>query len=176
MAELKTPSWFAIKVRPNHEHTTERSLLTQGLEAYLPVHRVRRKWSDRVKQLESVLFPGYIFCRFADRDRLRVLTSPGVRSIVGFGKNPAPVQEEEISAVRALISSGRPILPSPYIRVGDKVTVREGPLAYLRGVVVRIQDSWRVVVSVEALTCSISVEIDADIVSLERDHHGCWQA
>jgi transcription antitermination factor NusG len=159
-------AWFAVRTRPNHERTVERGLSSQGWEAYLPVQCVRRRWSDRVKQLDSVLFPGYVFCRFSLGDRTRVLKSPGVRSIVGLGPDPAPIEESEISAVRALISSGRPISPWPYLRVGQTIVIHNGPLASLRGIIVRVKDSLRVVVSVEALSCSVAVELDADMLAV----------
>jgi transcription antitermination factor NusG len=159
------PNWFALRVRPNHEQTAESGLVCRGLEAYLPRQRVRRRWSDRIKETEAVLFPGYVFCRFDYADRLHVLNSPGVRSIVAMGREPAPVEESEISAIRALVASGRPILPWPYVRIGQEVVIRDGPLASLRGVVLRIKDAWRVVVSVEALSCSVAVELDVDLVA-----------
>jgi len=155
------PAWFALTVRPNHERAAERALADRGLEAYLPLYRERKQWSDRIKNGQAPLFPGYVFCRFSYPERIRVLNSPGVRSIVGFGRDAAPVDESEISSVRALVSSGRPILPWPYLRAGERVMIREGPLASLRGVVVRVKNSWRVVVSVEALSCSVAVELDA---------------
>ena len=149
--------------------------MNRGLEAYAPVQRVRRKWSDRVKELEAALFPGYLFCRFAYADRMMVLNSPGVRTIVGFGKEPLPVDPSEISAVRALIASGRPIVPWPYLRIGERVVIREGPLASLRGVFVRAKDAWRVVVSVQALSCSVAIELDADLVSPDTSPYGRGQ-
>lgn len=160
-------SWFALTVQPNHERTAERGLQNRGLEAYLPTHRVKRQWSDRQKEMDQVLFPGYVFCRFTRTDLITVLSSPGVRSVVGVGKLPAPVDDSEISAVRALVASGRPILPWPYLRIGQSVRINQGPLEYLRGMVVRVKDSCRVVVSVEALGCSLSVEVDADALSPE---------
>lgn len=166
------PSWFALTVRPNHERTAERGLLNQGFEAFLPTQRVRRRWSDRTKEIDAVLFPGYVFCRFALLDRLRILNSPGVRSIAGLGRDPAPVDDAEISAVRALISTGRLITPWPYFRIGQRVIIDHGPLASLRGVVVRAKDSWRVVVSVDALTCSIAIEVDFDMLVPDTISHG----
>ena len=123
-----------------------------------------------------MLFPGYVFCRFAYEDRLRVLNSAGVRSVVTTGKDPAPVDEEEISAVRSLLASGRPLLPWPYLRIGEKVVIREGQFASLRGVVVRAKDCWRVVVSVDALNCSVSIEVDADLVAPETASYASRQA
>lgn len=168
-------SWFALTVQPNHERTAERGLLNRGLEAYLPTHKVKRRWSDRQKELDMVLFPGYVFCRFIKSDLGHVLSSPGVRSVVGVGRTPAPVDDSEISAVKALASSGLPILPWPYLRIGQSVRIDRGPLAYLRGVVVRIKDSCRVVVSVDALGCSLSVEVDAGTLAPETNFYGCHQ-
>ena len=161
------PGWFALTVRPNHEHTATRGLGNQGFETYLPVYRARKRWSDRVRETDAVLFPGYVFCRFELRERVRVLQSPGVRSIVGSGKQPAPVEEDEICAVRAVLSSGRAIAPWPYVRIGQKVIIEHGPLAPLRGVILRTKGAWRVVVSVEALGSSVSVEVDSDMLSLD---------
>jgi transcription antitermination factor NusG len=163
------PGWFALTVRPNHEHTATRGLGHQGFETYLPVYRARKRWTDRVRETDAVLFPGYVFCRFGLREKLRVLQSPGVRSIVGAGKQPARVEEDEISAVRALLSSGGAIALWPYVRIGQSVIIEHGPLAPVRGVIVRTKNSWRVVVSVEALGSSVSVEVDSDMLSLDRN-------
>lgn len=169
-------SWFALTTGPSHERRAERALLNQGFETYLPAYRVRRQWSDRVKNLDTVLFPGYVFCRFSYEERLRVLSSAGVRSVVTSGREPAPVGEEELHAVRALLASGRPLLPHPYLRIGQKVTIEDGQFASLRGVIARVKDSWRVVVSVDALNCSVSVEVDADAVAPLRVSYACCQA
>jgi len=161
-------NWFALTVHPKHEQLAECGLKYHGFEAYLPIHRVRRQWSDRRKDLDQVLFPGYVFCRFDPSQKLHVLQSPSVRSVVSLGRDPLPVDESEIAAVRALISTGRPIDVCPYIRVGRRVRVSHGPLEALRGVILRVKDSWRVVVSVEALGCSVAIEVDADQVSPEK--------
>jgi transcription antitermination factor NusG len=168
-------SWFAIRVRPKHEKAAAVNLGRQGFEEYVPLHRVRRRWSDRVKELDAVLFPGYIFCRFPRHERLRVLNSPSVESIVGFGKTDVPVEDAEIQAVRTLVASGRPLAPWPFLRIGQSVAIENGPLAGVRGVVLRDEDSWRVVVSVEALDGSIAVEVDRDMINPESSLllHGC---
>jgi len=165
---MSLPSWFALRVRPRHERTTALNLGRQGFEEYLPLHRVRRRWSDRMKEMETALFPGYIFCRFSRQDRLRVLNSPGVECVVGFGKTDVPVDDAEIAAVRRILACGRPLAPWPFLRIGQNVSIDNGPLAGLRGVVLRDQDSWRVVVSVEALDRSIAVEVDREMLTLGR--------
>jgi transcription antitermination factor NusG len=152
------PNWFALRVRPKHEKTVATNLSKLGFDDYLPLQKVRRRWSDRIKELDAPLFPGYIFCRFAYPDRLRVLNWPGVESIVGG------VDDSEIDALRTLVASGKPLAHLPFLRVGQQVSIGRGPLAGIRGVVLRDENAWRVVVSVEALDRSISVEVDREVL------------
>jgi transcriptional antiterminator NusG len=158
------PSWFALRVRPKHEKTVATHLSRLGFDEYVPLQRVRRRWSDRVKLLDAPLFPGYIFCRFGYSERLRVLNSPGVESVVGCGKTDVPVDDSEIAAVRTLVASGRPLAHLPFLRIGQNVLIERGPLAGIRGVVLRDESAWRVVVSVEALDRSIAVEVDREVL------------
>jgi transcriptional antiterminator RfaH len=118
-----------------------------------------------------VLFPGYVFCRFATHDKLRAMTSPAIRGMVSVGRDPVPVDESEIDAIRAVIASGRPVDLCPYLRVGQQVRITQGPFTSVRGVILRVQDNWRVVVSVEALGCSVSVEVDTGDVLPDRRIH-----
>ena len=160
--------WFALTVHPKHEQSAERGLRHQGFEVYLPVCRSRRRWSDRTKMLDMVLFPGYIFCRFAAQDKLRVMTSTSVRGVVRSGRDPVPVDDAEIASIRSLIASGRPVDVCPYLSIGQHVRISHGPFESVRGVILRSDEHWRVVVSVEALGCSVSVEVDANQVSPDK--------
>jgi len=151
-------NWFALQVRPKQERSAALHVSRLGLDEYVPLARVRRQWSDRVKQLDAPLFPGYIFARFSYADRLRVLNSPGVQMQVGA------VDDAEIDAVRTLVASGRPLAHLPFLRIGERVTIERGPFAGIRGVVLREETAWRVVVSVEALGRSLAVELDREVL------------
>src|ERR1700689_2743376 len=99
-------SWFALQTRSRWEGATAGLLRGKGLETLLPTYTTKRKWSDRVKVVESPLFPGYVFCRFDIHNRLPVLMTPGVLSVVGRGKTPVAVDEAEILSIQAAIGSG----------------------------------------------------------------------
>jgi transcription antitermination factor NusG len=152
--------WHALTVTHRHERAASSHLLHKGLEGFSPVYRARRRWSDRVKELEVALFPGYVFCRFAPHERGSVLMTPGVTSIVSFGKTPGIVEDQEIAAVRTILASGLPAQPWPYLQAGQKVRVEQGCLQGLTGTLVRCRDDCRVVVNVELLQRSVAVEID----------------
>jgi len=162
-------NWYALTVKPRHERTAAQNLRQKGLEDFSPVYRSRRRWSDRIKELELQLFPGYVFCRFSYAERLQVLNTPGISSIVSFAKIPAPVEESEIVAVRTVLASGYPASPWPYVRAGQQVRIEDGCLAGLTGTVLREKDVCRVVVNVELLQRSVAVEIDRDAVALKKD-------
>jgi transcription termination/antitermination protein NusG len=91
-----TLPWYAIRVKSNREHVVSMGLRARGYEEFLPVYRSRRFWSDRRKDIDLPLFPGYVFCRFDVGRRQTVVTTPGVVSIVGVGRVPMPVSEEEV--------------------------------------------------------------------------------
>lgn len=157
-------SWFALIVKPQHERVVHDGLTYKGLESFLPAYRSARRWSDRTKQLQFPLFPGYVFCRFDPHLRLPVLRTPGVRSIVSFGSEIVPVPEPEIEQVRQIVQSGADIQPWPFLKVGQRVRVHAGPLAGLHGILVEVRSTWRVVVGVELLQRSVAVQLDRDQV------------
>jgi len=153
-------SWYALQVRPRFENTVEAQLCGKGYEVFLPTYVTKRRWSDRVKSIVKPLFPGYVFCRFNVGNRLPILITPGVNSMVGIGKTPAPVDPEEIFAIRSVIESGATSFPCEYIRDGELVQIESGPLEGLVGIVQRTKNSDRLIVSLTLLMRSVAVEID----------------
>jgi transcription antitermination factor NusG len=152
--------WYAILTKTGREKNATLLLENSGFECYLPVSKSSRKWSDRTKEIDVPLFPGYLFCRMNPLDRLPVLITPGVVQIVGRGKTPIPLEEHEIAAIQRVASSGLSTMPWPYLQVGQTARIEEGPLQGMSGIVVRIKSGFKLVLSVQLLQRSIAVEID----------------
>lgn len=157
--------WFAVQVRARHESGVADHLRGKGYEWFLPLYKCRKRWSDRVKIVDSPLFPGYLFCRFDPQNRLPVLKTPGVIRIVGSNGSPAPVDETEVNAIQAVVASGLPSEPWPFFAVGDRIRIESGPLRELEGIVVKHKGDHRLVLSVALLQRSVAVEIDSALVS-----------
>ncbi|HEY2547175.1 MAG TPA: transcription termination/antitermination NusG family protein [Candidatus Acidoferrum sp.] len=157
--------WFAILAKSGKEGNATLVLENIGYECYLPVTKLVRRWSDRVKQSEVPLFPGYFFCRMDPHNRLPVLMTPGVIQIVGIGKTPVPVEEQEIAAIQRAGKSGISITPWPYMEVGNIARIQKGPLQGMTGIVVRIKSVTKLVLSVSLLQRSVAVEIDRAWIS-----------
>jgi transcription antitermination factor NusG len=156
--------WYALTVRPQHEKAVADQLRAKALEGYLPLYRARRRWSDRTKTVEFPLFSRYVFCRFSFEQRLRVLQTPSVTSIVGFSGRPCPVGDQEIASIRTMVASGLPMSPWPFVRVGQRVRVCRGALEGVEGILSREKSGYRVVVNVELLNRAVAVEIDRELV------------
>jgi transcription antitermination factor NusG len=159
--------WYAVSVRPRHEKVVTRHLEHQGLSYFLPVYRSVRRWKDRRKELDMVLFPGYVFVNLDLRDRLGVLRAPGVVQFVTFQGQPAAVPDSEICALESSVSAGLRPQPHPYLRQGKKVRVKSGPLLNAEGIMVRRKEGFRLVLSIDLLMRSVMLEVDeADVEPL----------
>jgi transcription antitermination factor NusG len=162
--DLQSHPWFAVRVRSNYERITIAHLRQRGYEDFAPSYKVESRWTDRTKQIDRFLFPGYIFCRFDPNDRLPILTAPGVVDLVGFGKIPEHVPEAEIERVRRMVESGLLITPYPYLQVGQAVLIERGPLSGVEGILVDVKGKVRLVVSVNLLQRSVSAEVDRNSI------------
>jgi transcription antitermination factor NusG len=152
--------WFALRVKSRSEKIVATIARNKGFEEFLPLYQSRRRWSDRFQSVELPLFPGYVFCRLNPEYRLPLLTIPGVMGFVGIGKAPAPIDDAEIAAIQAAVGAGLSAEPYPFLEVGQRVRLAEGPLAGLEGLLVEVRKQRRLVVSVSMLKRSVAVEID----------------
>ncbi|MDE3243292.1 MAG: UpxY family transcription antiterminator [Nitrospirota bacterium] len=153
--------WYALRTRSRHEKHVRDWLANQGIERLLPTLGRISQWKDRKKVIELPLFPGYCFAQFFWQDRLAVLKVPGVVQIVGSGTSPEPIPDEEIDALKKLMDSTLAYDAHPYLQEGMAVKVIRGPLEGVRGVLLRKERRYRLVISVHLIKQSAAVEIDA---------------
>jgi transcription termination/antitermination protein NusG len=152
--------WFALQVKSRHEKAVTLSLRSKGYVEFLPLYH--RCSSTGLRNVELPLFPSYVFCRFDPYQRLPILVTPGVFSIIGTQKGPLPIEDSEISAIQATVESGLHVEPCPYMNVGDYVCIETGPLCGKSGIVQRVKSKDRLIVSITLLQRSISIEIDSN--------------
>ena len=163
-----TLPWYALQVRTRYERVVAEYLTGLDYEWFLPVCKDRKRWSDRTKQTEAPLFPGYLFCRFDAQNRLPILKVPGVVQIVGYNRQPVSVDEVEIAAIQTLVASGVPNQPCSFAEIGDHVQIASGPLRGLQGILVESRGRQKFVLSVSLLQRSVAVEIDSMSVTPVR--------
>jgi transcription antitermination factor NusG len=153
--------WYAIHTRSRHEKVVRDQFLAKGITHLLPLHRKRSAWKDRVKTIEVPLFGGYIFGHFALQDKLQILQTIGVVRLVSLNGMPAPIPDEQIAAVRALVEHQLSYDPYPYLKEGMRVRVKRGPLTGAEGILVEKRRHYRFIISVDLIQKSVAVDIDA---------------
>ena len=155
------PLWYAAYTCANHEKKAAAEISRRGVESFLPVYQTIRRWSDRRVELETPLFPGYVFVHLALRDRLKVLEVPGVVRLVGFGGLPTALPEEEMKTLRAGLAAGLRAEPHPYLTAGRRVRLKSGPFSGLQGILLRRRGKLRVVISIELIQRALVMDADA---------------
>jgi len=159
------PGWCALYTTARHEKRVAQHLENRGIEHFLPLYRTPRRWNDGSKVvLDLPLFPGYLFVRMRRNERARVLEVPGALSVVaGTGKEAAVLDDSEVDALRTGLSE-RLAQPHPLLRAGQRGRIRSGPLAGMQGVILRSKSNFRVVLTLELIMQSVSVEVGLEEV------------
>jgi transcription antitermination factor NusG len=157
--DLATPHWFVIRTRGRHEKKVDQELARRQIETFLPLLPRWSQWKDRRVRVEFPLFPGYCFARFPLEDRLRVLTAMGVAGLVGLNGHPEPVPDAEVAAVQRLVESRLEYDAHPFLEEGMEVEVVRGPLAGVRGRLLRKDRSASLVLSVSLIRQAAVVHV-----------------
>ena len=167
MFETNRLHWYALRTKSRHEKLVRDQLDKQGIEPLLPTVKKLSQWKDRKKEIEVPLFSGYCFVRFSKLENTPVQKIVGVVEIVGSGSRPEPIPEQEIAALRCLMTSVLPYDPHPYLHEGMKVEVVRGPLQGAHGILLRKEKRHRLVIGVRLIQQAAAVEIDVnDVVAV----------
>lgn len=172
-ASAEVKSWFAVFTAPRHEKRIDEHFRVRDIEGFLPLYHSQRQWKDGSKKtLALPLFSNYIFARIERRERASVLGVPGVISIVGGVQMSLPVPDSYIDFLREGLTLGK-IEPHPYLKAGMKVRIHSGVMAGTEGVLLRKKNNPRVVVTLEMIMKSVTVEVEiGDIEPVEP----CWKS
>jgi transcription antitermination factor NusG len=144
--------WYAVYTRSRFEKKTARWLTEQGIEAYVPLQRVVRQWSDRRKLVLEPAIPSYVFVHIDHRLYYKVLETPGVVRYVFFDGKPAVVRDEEIDTLKRVMDSDLEVecLPDD-LQPGMQVRIIQGPLTGIEGEFVEYMGKQKVALRIEAI-------------------------
>lgn len=159
-AECLHGAWVAVYVRSNHERTVAEQLQVYGYEQFLPTY-VPASATGKA-QSPCPLFPGYVFCRYLQHPACRIVQVPGVVRILSCGGAPAVLSEDEIGAIRRIITHNVRVEPWRGFEVGQRVRLVSGPLQGIAGTLIDCGRGLRMIVSVTMLRRAVAVHVTAD--------------
>ena len=149
--------WYAVKVRTGAELRIAASLSHKKINVFTPTCIEPRKYSDRIKNKEVALFPGYVFSRFDVDYLLPLVSTPGVEFVVSTAGVPVPIDQSEMEVIIQAINSGVTAEPWPYLKSGDKVKINFGSLAGVEGILINARGKDRLILSVHLTRSSQEV-------------------
>src|ERR1700756_1554804 len=160
--------WYAGYTASRHEKRVAEHFAQRGVEHFLPLYETIHRWNNGRHRVQLPLFPGYIFVHIALGDRRRVIEVPGFVRLVGFNSLPCLLPEVDINRMKEALNKGVVAEPYPYLTVGRRVEVLNGPLQGMTGILLRRQNKCRVVISVDLIMRSMAVEVEAaDVVPVQ---------
>ena len=160
-SQVRDGPWYALYTRHQHEKMVHQILTNKGFNTFLPLYATTHNWKDRTKALSLPLFPCYVFLKGGIERRLQILTTPGIYGLVSSAGQPAAIPDIEIEAIRRVVESGTRVEAHPFLKCGNWVRVKCGPLTGIEGILVRKKNISRLVLSVEILGTAASIEVAA---------------
>ena len=157
--------WYTLYIKPRHEKFVEAELKKKGIDAFTPKVKIKKRWSDRTKYIEEPIFKSYCFAKFNLQARTKVFSKKGVLVVVNFNRNYLPLEDSVIQSLKILIENDLKIDPYPYLKIGERISIRKGSLKGFEGhILEKGNNSAMLVVSVEAIASSVKCVVDANFV------------
>jgi transcription antitermination factor NusG len=160
-------NWYALYVASRQEKKVVNILNERSIDAYVPLVKSMRQWSDRKKMVEFPLMNGYVFVHTNPAENERVLQVSGVVNFVRCEGKVAIIRNDEIERLKQLIALGYQLDASGISREykeGDKIKISSGPLKGIEGFIGRASDGKYLEVIIESIKQSIKVKLPEGIL------------
>jgi len=158
-------SWHVLYLRPRSEKKVAELCEARDLEYYLPLRSETKIYQRRKVMVEKPMFPGYFFVSFEPEDRVHLLQTNHVISII------EPPSEEvlihQLDQVRQALSVDPTLGTVEALRKGRHVRIRGGAFMGIEGVIASTRGGKGTVrLNVELIGQAVALDIDRDFVEL----------
>jgi transcription antitermination factor NusG len=157
---MDNSNWYVLQTRSRFEKKCSELLTKSGVEVFLPLRVVHKQWSDRIKKVEELLFPGYIFVKYDESNRYKILNTQGVCRFVSFDGKYAKVHPKHIDFIMQILTSDNTfeVLNTELI-IGEKVLITSGPFKGIEAKLIDQNGKGKILLEVEAIGQGVILEI-----------------
>jgi transcriptional antiterminator RfaH len=160
-----TYKWYPVYTKPRAEKKAWRSLTEKGIEAYLPLKRQQKQWSDRKKWVEEPVIKSYLFVRITEKGLADVLMTRGIARFIYFGGKITSMPDRQVDDLKLLMASAFELeITEENLLPGEKIVVKAGPLKGMLGEIVSYRSQKLVALRLEGLGCSIIIHVAASLI------------
>lgn len=164
LSQTKSEQWYAIYTKSRFEKKLYNTLQKSGFQAFLPLIKEKRIWSDRIKTIEAPLLPSYVFVKLEEAQFSNIYYLSGFVKFVSFEGKPCTIKETDISLMTQLTTCGFKIQKAANCIVGDVVRIVSGPLKGWEGRVENTAGKYNIIFNFDCIQQSISVQVSVDNV------------
>ena len=158
--------WYPVYTQPRAEKKAYSALVDKGIEAYLPLHRRLKQWSDRKKWVEEPLIKSYLFVYITEQDQMEVLTTKGIARFIYFSGKITAMPDRQINELKLLMASSLDIeVTEEDLQPGEKIKIKAGPLKGITGEIIAYRSQKQLLLRLENLGCSIIVNVAASLIN-----------
>ena len=165
------PQWYALYTRSRFELKSASLLHSKNIEAYVPVRRVVKQWSDRKKLIDEPVIPSYVFVRILPEQYNQVLDTDGIVRYVFFCGKPAIIPDNQIHVLKAVMGADVEVdCVSGILHPGTQVRVNAGPLCGLEGELIRVAGKHKVIVRLESMQQALMITLSPSLLEPSRQN------
>ncbi|TSJ35954.1 UpxY family transcription antiterminator [Mucilaginibacter corticis] len=159
------PKWYPVSTHPRSEKKAYDALTKKGIEAYLPLQRQLKQWSDRKKWVEEPFIKSYVFVRIRESEQADILMTQGVARFIYFSGRITAMPDRQIKELKLLIASPFELeVTEEHLQPGEPVLIKAGPLKGLKGEVVSYKSQKQLMIRLGNLGHSIIVNVPASLI------------
>jgi transcription antitermination factor NusG len=160
-----TKNWYPVYTQPRAEKKAFQALTDKGVEAYLPLHRQLKQWSDRKKWVEEPFIKSYIFVNIAQHEQADILMTKGISRFLYFMGKPASMPDRQITELKLLMASPYELeVTEQDLQPGEKIMIKGGPLKGMTGEIISQRSQKQLILRLESIGCSIIVHVAASYI------------
>jgi len=147
---MEQKKWYAIYTRSRAEKKVLETLLERKIEAYLPLIKTLRQWSDRKKMVTLPLIPSYVFVHIHHKNYRKVLEVDGAVAFIKFEREMVSIPDAQMQAMKTMVEKGMDVqATTEHITKGDEVRIGSGPLRGKQGEVIEVSGKQKFVLRID---------------------------
>jgi len=157
--------WYPVYTHPKAEKKAHMALVNKGIDAYLPLRRQLKRWSDRKKWIDEPLIKSYIFVRIAQREQTEVLMTKGITRFIYFGGKVTSMPDKQIEDLKLLLASPVELeVTEENLLPGEKIILKAGPLKGMTGEIISYRSQKQLALRLESLGCSVIIHAPTSLI------------
>lgn len=164
-SDIDMYKWYPVYTRPRAEKKAYEALVNKGIEAYLPLHRQLKQWSDRKKWIEEPFIKSYLFVRIKENEQTEVLMTKGITRFIYFSGKITSMPNRQIDDLKLIMASPYELeVTEEDLQPGEKIMIKAGPLKGLIGEIISYRSQKQLALKLENLGYSIIVHVASALI------------